>query len=501
MEAFIELKNIDKRFGSVYALKNVSLTVRKGETIALVGENGAGKSTLMKILTGAYQKDSGEIVMGGKIANLNSTAAAKRYGIAQVYQQAEVWTDLSVAENIYLGEEGMADHGVVDWKAIKRGTQEILDQYNISLDVNKKLKDLSIASRQLVSIAKVLRRSPRAIIFDEPTAVLSDNEVTILFNIIKMLKKKGVTIIYISHRLEEIFELCDRVAVMRDGEMIAVLDNNNLTKDALISYMLGRSIDAIFPKKLDTARTEIALECCDISTKKVYDISFQLYKGEILGIVGLVNSGRTELAKAIYGVDPLKNGKITVNGRQIRFRSPSDATKCGMFLAPEDRKGEALVTVRQIRENITLSNLKSISRRGICNTTIERDMVDRLMVSLRIKASSMEAAVSSLSGGNQQKVVIAKAIAAEPDILIFDEPTQGIDIGAKAEIYDLLEKLRCQGKAIIFISSEIEEIQSMCSRALVMRNGRVAGEVSDDIGDTEKILNLMYRSDDYEQRK
>lgn len=495
MAAIIELKNIDKRFTSVYALKNVSLAVEEGETIALVGENGAGKSTLMKILTGAYQKDSGNICIDGKSINLCNTANAKNYGIAQVYQQAELWPELTIAENIYLGEKDMAGRGIIDWNSVKKGAQEILDKYEIHLDANRMLKGLSVASYQLVSIAKVLKRNPRVIIFDEPTAVLSDKEVSVLFNIIRMLKKQRVTIIYISHRLEEIFELCDRVAVMRDGEMVTVLNNDNLTKNDLISHMLGRSIETIFPRKAETVRDKVALECSGISTRKVTDISFRLYKGEILGIIGLVNSGRTELARAVYGVDAVKSGSIAVGGKPVRFKTPVDAAAKGLFLAPEDRKGEALVTIRQIRENITLSNLRTISRRGICNIQKEKKLVDELMKSLRIKAASMESRVNSLSGGNQQKVVIAKAIATDPDILIFDEPTQGIDIGAKAEIYELLEQLRQKGKSIILISSEIEEIQGMCSRALVMRNGRIVGEVNEEIEDTENILSLMYRSD------
>lgn len=494
MTPIIELKDIEKRFGAVHALKKVSLSINEGETIALVGENGAGKSTLMKILTGAYKRDSGTILVEGKEALFNDTISAKKFGIAQVYQQAELWPELSVAENIFLGEKDMSRHGLVNWKHVFKTAAKLLEKYNIPIQETVKVKDLSVASQQLVAIAKVLIRNPKVVIFDEPTAVLSDKEVNILFNIIRMLKKEKITIIYISHRLEEVFELSDRIAVMRDGAMVTVLENKNLTKSDLIVHMLGRHINAMYPEKNVVESDEVVLELRNVSTDKIRNISFTLRKGEILGIVGLVNSGRTETARAIYGIDRIKQGKMLVFGKPVNFKNPTDAVRHGLFLAPEDRKGEALIQIRPIRENVTLSNLRAISQLGLCNTLQERNLVGKMIQDLRIKADSMESTVSTLSGGNQQKVVIAKAITAKPKILIFDEPTQGIDVGAKSEINSLVQRLGKEGMSVVLISSEIEEVQGMCNRIVVMRNGTVAGIVEQDLDDSKHILDLMYRS-------
>lgn len=493
MKPILELKNIDKRFGAVHALKEVSLSIRQGEMIALAGENGAGKSTLMKILTGAYQKDNGEIWFEGNQEEYNNTIAAKKLGIAQVYQQAELVPDLTVAENIFLGEPVMS--GVVKWGILFARAQALLAQYGIPIDARAKVKTLNVANRQLVAVAKVLQREPKLLILDEPTAVLSDQEVTILFHLIEVLKKKGTTMIYISHRLEELFRLCDRIAVMRDGAMITVLDNVHLTKADLIVHMLGRRVDAMFPEKTARQSDEVVLEARGVTTDKVSDISFQLHKGEILGVAGLVGSGRTEMVRALYGLDKLKSGAIEVNGKTVKMRSPVQAVQHGMFLAPEDRKGEALVLIRSIRENVTLSNFARMAKRGFIKGKQERTYIETLREELRIKADTIESAVNTLSGGNQQKVVIAKAIAAHPDILIVDEPTQGIDVGAKSEIYALLEKLRKAGLSILVISSEIEEVQGLCSRLLVMRGGKIVGEVSENLEDSEHILSLMYRSE------
>ena len=493
MKPILELKNIDKRFGAVHALKEVSLSIREGEMIALAGENGAGKSTLMKILTGAYAKDSGEVWFEGRKEDYRDTITAKRLGIAQVYQQAELVPDLTVAENIYLGEKLM--NGVVKWRQLFARTEALLAEYGIPIDARAKVGTLNVANRQLVAVAKVLQREPKLLILDEPTAVLSDQEVTILFHLIEVLKKKGTTMIYISHRLEELFRLCDRIAVMRDGAMITVLDNVHLTKADLIVHMLGRRVDAMFPEKTLERSDEVVLEAKGVTTDKVSDISFQLHKGEILGVAGLVGSGRTEMVRALYGLDKLKSGVIEVGGKPVKMRSPVDAVRHGMFLAPEDRKGEALVLIRSIRENVTLSNFGRMARGGIIRGQQERDYIETLREELRIKSDTIESPVNTLSGGNQQKVVVAKAIAAPPEILIFDEPTLGLDVGAKSEIYALLENLRKAGMSILVISSEIEEVQGICSRLLVMRGGRIVGEVKDHLEDSEHILSLMYRSE------
>jgi ABC-type sugar transport system, ATPase component len=494
MTPILEFKKIDKRFGAVHASKDISLAIMPGETMALVGENGAGKSTLMKILTGVYAKDSGEIWIDGEKVNIVNTLSAKKLGIGQVYQQAELVPELTVAENILLGESGFGKKGFLNWSSLYSKANQIFVKYNIPIDVRVKSNSLNVANQQLVAIAKVLQRNPKILVLDEPTAVLSDKEVELLFEVINKLKAEKVTIIYISHKLDEVFRVSDRIAIMRDGALITVLDNKGITKDNLIVHMLGRKVDAMFPEKKETTSVKVALEVKNLSTEKVHDISFTLRKGEILGIAGLVGSGRTELARALYGLDKLKSGELFINGAEVKIRGPVDAVKRGLFLAPEDRRGQALVLVRSIRDNISLSKLKKISKFGWCSGKREEKITGGLKNDLNIKAETTKTLTGNLSGGNQQKVVVAKALIAEPDILIFDEPTQGIDVGAKTEIYLILEKLKQQGMSIIFISSEIEELQGMCTRLLVMRSGGIVGEVDSDIEDSEKILSLMYRS-------
>ena len=495
MQNMLEMKQINKSFGVVHALKDVTLEVRKGETMALVGENGAGKSTLMKVLTGAYQRDTGAIVIDGEDIKKNTTAIAKKHGVSQVYQQAELVEELSVAENICLGEKAHAPKGLVPWKQMYQSVEELLLHYEMPIHATTPVKELSSAMKQFVAIAKVLFRKPKLIIFDEPTAVLSDSEVTILFRIIESLKKENITIIYISHRLEEIFQLSDRISVMRDGSLVATLDNINLTKDDLISHMLGKNLGAMYCENRGEPISDTkVLELENVSTDKIHNVSFALKEGEILGITGLVGSGRTETAMAIFGVDRIKGGRILLKGKEVKFRRPADAAKAGIFLAPEDRKKQAMVLCRPIRENISLSKLSSMSEYGICNQKKEFDNIQKLCTDLKVKMASIESPVQDLSGGNQQKIVIAKAFTADPDILIFDEPTQGIDVGAKAEIYILLEKLRNQGKSIVVISSEIEEIQGVCDRTIVMRNGSVVGEIQKrELESTELILQCMYK--------
>lgn len=497
MQAMLEMRDINKSFGVVHALKDVTLEVREGETMALVGENGAGKSTLMKILTGAYQRDTGRILLGGKEIKKNTTGTAKKHGIAQVYQQAELVEELTVAENICLGEKAHAPRGLVPWKQMYQAADELLAHYQIPIQAVTPVKELSSAMKQFAAIAKVLFRKPKLIIFDEPTAVLSDSEVTILFRIIESLKKEHVTIIYISHRLEEVFQLSDRISVMRDGQLVAVLENQELKKDDLIAHMLGKNLGAMYCEDKGKPISETpVLELIDVTTDKIHKVSFSLKEGEILGLAGLVGSGRTETAMAVFGADRIRSGKMKVRGKEVKFRYPADAARAGIFLAPEDRKGQAMVLCRPIRENISLSRLKSIASHGICDKKKEYTRVQKLCEDLKVRMASVESPVQELSGGNQQKVVIAKAFTADPDILIFDEPTQGIDVGAKAEIYSLLEELRKQGKSILVISSEIEEIQGVCDRTIVMRGGTVVGELNgQELKSTELVLQCMYKEE------
>lgn len=494
MDCAISFKGINKRFGPVHALKDINLEVYKGETLAIVGENGAGKSTLMKILTGAYSNDEGLIEINNVVRNIRSTQDAKDLGISQVYQHAETIPELTVAENIFLGEKKFAHKGRISWGRLHKMAADILERYQIDIETTKLMKDLSVAGCQLVSIAKVLQRDPQVIIFDEPTAVLSDREVEILFQIIQSLKKENKTILYISHRLEEIFRVSDRIAIMRDGSLVAQLQNKDITSDELITHMLGRKLSAMFPEKRKVVSDKSVLSVQHLTTNAVKDISFELYEGEILGIAGLVGSGRTELAKALFGTETVISGSVFINGEKVKLNEPINVIKKGLFLAPEDRKGDGLVLGRNIRENISLSNLRKISKKGIILKKSEQSYANELKKKLSIKAPTVETMAGDLSGGNQQKVVVAKALMAEPKILIADEPTQGIDVGAKAEIYTLISDLAKQGIAVIVISSEMDEIVGLCNRVVVMRNGGITGELSgEDVQDSKKILSLMYR--------
>ena len=494
MDCAIRFKGINKRFGPVHALKDINLDIIKGETLAIVGENGAGKSTLMKIMTGAYSKDEGQIEFDGKVQNIKSTKDAKDLGISQVYQHSEIIPELTVAENIFLGEKDFTDKGKISWKKLHSMAAQILNRYNIDIKTTEVMKDLSVAGCQLVSIAKVLQRDPQLIIFDEPTAVLSDKEVVVLYDIIENLKKENKTILYISHRLDEIFKVADRIAIMRDGYLVTQLENKNVTSEELVTHMLGRKLSTMFPEKVKSDVGKVVMSVENLTTEDVKDVSFKLYEGEILGIAGLVGSGRTELAKAIFGTKFIISGEVVINGKKIRLTSPKQVISKGLFLAPEDRKGEGLVLGRNIRENITMSNLKEVSRRCVLKRKAEDHFANEYKEKLSIKAPTVETMAGNLSGGNQQKLVVAKALMANPKILIADEPTQGIDVGAKAEIYNLISDLAKQGMSIIVISSEMEEIMGLCNRVVVMRSGKVTGELSGhDVEDNKKILSLMYK--------
>ncbi len=497
MEYSIKIKGLNKSFGNVCAIKNVDMEVYKGESIAIAGENGAGKSTLVKILTGVYSVDSGQIFINGKEVNIKNTVEAMRLGISQVYQRCEIVPELSIAENMFLGEKDFTNRGIVDWKDWYDKADAILKKNNITyFDSSMPMKELSVADRHLISIIKILQRDANIVIFDEPTAVLSGEEVKILFNIINMLKKEKKTIIYISHRLEEIFEIVDRVFVMRDGEMVTHLKNDNIKSEDVIMYMLGRGLKKMFPDKVVSERKdEPALELKNITTPDVKNISLKLYKGEILGLSGLVGSGRTELAKAIFGLEKKMSGSILVDGKEVSISCPKDAINAGFFLAPEDRKGEGLVLTRSIKENITMPAMDEVSKCGVFKKKKENTIAQNLKDELAIKAPGIYTITGNLSGGNQQKVVLAKALMVNPKVMILDESTQGIDVGAKHELYMLINRLsKEQGMAVLFISSEMEEIIGLCSRVVVMKNGEVSGELKgEDVNDKEKILGLMYK--------
>jgi ribose transport system ATP-binding protein len=500
LETILRLNNIDKQFGSIHALKEITLDIFSGETIALVGENGAGKSTLVKILTGAYHKDSGEIQFNGKPVDIRTPQNAKELGIGQIYQRSELVPEFSVAENVLLGEKMFSKRGFVSEKKLIEKTKNLMERYGILIDVKEKVKNLSVATGQLIAIVKVLQMDPKVIIFDEPTAVLSNNEVEILFRLIRQLQEEQRTVIYISHRLEEVFRVADRIAILRDGCLVSVLKNKNLEKDDLINYMLGRKLEGMYPKKIDIQERIVPiLEVIGLTTHKIKNISFHLYKNEILGIAGLVGSGRTELARALYGQDKKQEGIIKINSTTVSKISIRAMIKKGMFLAPEDRRGEGLVLNRSIQENITYSNLNKFSSHGLLKYKQESEYACNMQNQMSIKTPNMEDVCENLSGGNQQKVVLSKALTANPQILIADEPTQGIDVGAKFEIYCLLNKLAASGMSIIFISSEMDELVGLCNRLIVLREGRLVCEIDEaHIHDRKLILNMMYRNKENE---
>lgn len=487
----LELKGITKVYPGVVALDNVSMSFRKGEVHAIVGENGAGKSTLIKTITGAIEPSAGTIVYDGREHKRFDPIEAIKMGIGAVYQEFNLVPYLSVAENIFYGRE--IKHGpFYDMKAMCAETEKILGSLGIGIDPRSKVKDLTVAYQQIVEIAKSVSRDVKVLILDEPSAPLTNTEIEAMFKIIGSLKCKGVTTIYISHRLEEIFEISDRVTVMRDSKHIRTMDTKETDRKCLISLMVGRELADNYPRKGHDCADTI-LEVKDMNTAYVHNISFKLRRGEILGLAGLVGAGRTETARAIFGADPVISGEIILNGKNVRISSPQDAIKHGIGLIPEDRKRHGVLLKSSIKNNITLSSLARVSKFGYINRKKENRKLLELKDSLKIKTPSLEQLVKNLSGGNQQKVVLAKWLATNCDILIFDEPTRGIDVGAKQEIYKLMRQLAESGKALIMISSEMPELLGMSDRIIVMHEGDIVGELDRNEATQELILDMASR--------
>lgn len=472
----VEMVNICKSFGGVRACRNVNFCVKAGEIHALVGENGAGKSTLMKILSGAYTKDSGDIYIGGQKVNINSPKDGLSLGISVIYQEFALVGSLTVAENIFI--DRLSEKGrLINWRRLRERASSALESLGFgSIPVDKAVSELSVAHRQVVEICKALARDASVLILDEPTSVLASGEAGQLFRLLRSLRDKGVTIIYISHRLEEIFKLCDRITVMKDGCHVGTYKTAELDDKELVSLMIGRTLESYFPaRKPKIGETVMKLENIS-SGKTVKNVSFEVRRGEVLGITGLVGAGRTEAMRAVFGADPLDGGRVILNGRQVRFKTPESAVKHGIGMLPEDRKAHGVLLEMPIRTNITLTRLKSFTGPlKIINRKKETGHIEDLVKRLSIKAASIEDNVSSLSGGNQQKVAIAKLLASDCRILILDEPTRGVDVGAKIEIYNIINDLVANGFAVILISSEMAEIIGMCDRAVVMKDGSVAG--------------------------
>jgi len=487
----LRMEGISKSFPGVLALSDSRFELRSGEVHALVGENGAGKSTMMKILGGIYEKDAGHIFLEDKEVEIQGPRMAQHLGISIIHQELNLMPHLTVAQNIFIGREPRSKIPfALDDKAANQQTERVLDMLNLQMDPTMKVADLTVAKQQMVEIAKALSFNAKILVMDEPTAALTDTEIDELFRIIRQLREKGVGIVHISHRLEELKQISDRVTVMRDGKYIDTLQTKDATIDQIISLMVGRVIFETAPELPEVPSKEVVLEVRNLNRGKVLrDINFSLMKGEILGFAGLMGAGRTEVARAIFGADEYDSGEIYVNNKQVHIKSPGDAVTCGIGYLSEDRKRYGLALGLDVKENVVMSTMKKFMR-GLGWMDFKK-IVSRgneMVKALNIKTPSLEQKVKFLSGGNQQKVVIGKWLTADTDILIFDEPTRGIDVGAKSEIYKLLNDLAHQGKAIIMISSELPEILRMSHRVVVMCEGRVTGILNANEASQESIM-------------
>jgi ABC-type sugar transport system ATPase subunit len=473
-----ELDGVTKRFGGVVAVEDVAFDLRRGEVHALVGENGAGKSTLMKIVDGLYDPDEGTLEVGGEAASFSSPRDAEASGIAMIPQELDLFPELTVAENLFVGRRRPRTRwGGLDWEAMREEASKRLSSLGVDLDPVSAVKRLSAAEQQIVAIARALVGEARAVIMDEPTSSLTEREARQLFGIIGDLTAEDVGVVYISHRLEEIFEISDRITVLRDGHHIRTAQASELDAEELVRLMVGRPLHELFTRS-ESSPGETALEVKGLARDGQFEgVDLTLRRGEIVGLAGLVGAGRTELAQSIFGISQPDSGGIFVEGEEVRIHSPQAAMEKGIFYVPEERRSQGLILPFSIKNNITLSILDRISRLGFVSRS-ERGIADRFMEELSIRGANVSDPVSRLSGGNQQKVVVAKSLAREPNVLLLDEPTRGVDVGAKSEIYRLMDDLAKEGKAILLISSELEEVLSMADRVLVMREGRITGEFS-----------------------
>ncbi len=487
----LEAREIRKAFAGVQALKDVSFELRPGEVHALIGENGAGKSTLIKIMTGALQADSGSLAVFGKDVRHNDPSVARALGIAAIYQQPSLFTHLSVAENIAWALETARLWRRVHWKARRQRAVELLQRAGGAINPDRPASSLSMPEQQIVEIAKAIGADAKILITDEPTASLTDREVERLFGVIRTLRAQGVGVIYISHRLEEISAIADRVTILRDGHTIATRNSIDARRDELIELMVGRPIASVFPKR-EVAMGEIALELRNVSSAAagLRDVSLSVRRGEILGLAGLVGSGRTQLAETIFGLTPADSGEILVGGESVRIHSPAKAIQLGIGYVPEDRREHGVILEMPIAANASLADLTRVSRWGWIDENKESDLAQRYIGQLRIKTASSQTPAGALSGGNQQKVALARWLAIDPKVLILDEPTQGVDVGSKSEIHSLMVDLAERGLAIIMISSELPEILGMSDRVAVMHAGSISGILSRQEATQQRILTL-----------
>ncbi|NBC99215.1 ATP-binding cassette domain-containing protein [Atlantibacter hermannii] len=488
---FLQMNNITKRFPGVVALSNVGFTLRRGEVHALLGENGAGKSTLMKILSGVYQPDEGEIIFEGKSVKFASPLEAQLLGITIIHQEFNLFPDLTVEENIFIGRE-FCKHNrwQLDTKTQRQKVQHILDTLNLKIKPETRVADLTVAQQQMVEIAKAISVNAKILIMDEPTAALTESEIDSLFNVTRLLKEQGTGIVYISHRLEELALIADRATVMRDGQYIGTVEYETVQISDLIAMMVGRKLGDIYPRRPPFTGRDTVLEVNNLNRKDVLrDINFSLYRGEILGLSGLMGAGRTELARALFGADKIDRGEVKLNGKPVVITDVHQAIEQGIGYLTEDRKKEGLALGLSVELNIMLGNYPEYSGAlGIVKEKQCQETSEQLVKALRIKTPHLQQPALHLSGGNQQKIIIARWVCKDTDILIFDEPTRGIDVGAKLEIYELMNRLVAKGKSIIMISSELPEILGMCDRILVMRNGRITGELDNATATQENIM-------------
>ncbi len=491
----IELRAVSKSCAGIKVGNTVSFDMRPGEVHALMGENGAGKSTLIKIMAGLHQPDEGQILINGEPVRFSSPRDAHAAGIATVHQELLLFPELTVAENIYLGQTPKTPLGAIDWPAMRRGARALLQSLDSGdLDIDQKVTTLSVGNRQRIEIARALAQDARVLIMDEPTAALAEHDVQRLMSIVRTLCQRGVAIVYVSHRMPEIFALADRVTVLRDGQHVATRPVCDVDEPTLVSMMVGRSIDRLYPAK-QGQDGETVLELRNVSQRSVVrDISFSLRRGEILGLAGLVGSGRTETALTIFGITPATAGDILINGRPVKIGSPEAARDLGIAYVPEDRGHQGLIRAQSIAENIALANLKRLTRGVIVDMTRVMAEAKQAIARFGIRARGPDQLVRQLSGGNQQKVVLGKWLATNPRILIMDEPTRGIDVGAKAEIHLLMRKLAGEGMAILMISSELPEVLGMSDRVLVMNGGRIVGEFDKVEASAEAVGTVMTRS-------
>lgn len=489
-DVILKMTGIEKRFSGVHALKGVDFELRAGEVHALMGENGAGKSTLMKVLCGIHHRDAGEIEYFGKKVNFSNIAESQAAGISIIHQELNMMNHLTVAQNIYIGREPKIGGVFIDDRKMERDAQELFKRIGIHINPSVKLGTLTVGKQQMVEIAKAISHDSKLLILDEPTAALTQPEVEELFRIMNDLREKGIGMIYISHRMDEINRISDRVTVMRDGEYVGTLMTKDTTKDEIVKMMVGRVIYAAQKEKSKVAPdAPVVLEVKNIkSGNQLKDISFKLHKGEILGFAGLMGAGRTELARAIFGADPFDSGEIYINGKKTKIKSPESAVKHGICYLSEDRKRYGLLLIKSVSENSVLASLDDYIKFGWIRDSAAKQAAEEANAKLRTKTPSMDQLLKNLSGGNQQKVIVARWLLKNSDIFIFDEPTRGIDVGAKSEMYDLMEDLASQGKSIIMISSELSEIQRLSDRVIVMCEGKMTADLSIEGLTQEEIM-------------